>query len=211
MKAVIISILLLVVVLVGGCASGEGTFRAGYDFASVRQVAVVDIAGDVKGEGARNQIANFFEMELLKRGFAPIERSRVHLLLEEQDFQASEITTTTAAVKAGEILNVPAVLLVNIPEFGEEINITAKMINVEDGSILWVSSGSGRTGKLLGTVIGATAGAVGGAILGQGGNETAGGVIGGVLGGTAAYTLSPQEAERTREVIKEMCNSLPQI
>jgi len=208
MKIMINLLLLSVIAVISGCSSGEGSFRAGYDFGSIDKIAVVEVTGYFKQEGVRNQIANFVEMELLERGYAPVERSRIQSILDEQDFQASEITTADDAVKAGKILNVPVVLLVDIPEFGEDINITAKMLDVSDGSILWVGSGTGRTGKLLTTAIAATAGAIAGSAV-DSDHKTTGAVIGGVLGGAAGYSLSPQAAERVREVIGKMCDTLP--
>jgi len=206
---VIITILLTgIIFIAGGCSSGQGSFRAGYDFSSIDKIAIVEVTGYFKKEGVRNQIASFVEMELLQRGYAPVERARVQALLDEQEFQASEITTAADAVKAGQILNVPVVLMVDVPEFGEDINITAKMLDVKDGSILWVGSGTGRTGKILTTALAATAGAIAGAAV-DSDNKTTGAVIGGVLGGAAGYTLSPQAAEKVKKVIKKMCDTLP--
>jgi hypothetical protein len=132
-------------------------------------------------------------------------------LLKEQKFQTSGITSDEDATKAGKILNVPAVMLVNIPKFKEEINMTAKIIDVEDGSVLWIGSGSGSTGKTLSTIVGAAAGAAAGAVVG--GRDTrdrvAGGVIGGVLGGVAGNALSPQQAEQVQKIIKKVCENLP--
>lgn len=206
---VIISILLLGVLIgLGGCASGEGSYRKGYDFSGIRKIAIVEVTGYLKQEEVRNQIASFFEMGLLERGYAPIERARVQFLLDEQEFQASDITTSSEAVDAGKILNVPVVLLIDVPKFGEEINITAKLLDVEDGSILWVSSGTGRTGKILTTAIAATAGAIAGASV-DADHRGEGAVIGGVLAGAAGYSLSPQSAERVKEVVGKMCDTLP--
>jgi len=132
-------------------------------------------------------------------------------LLKEQEFQASDLTTNDGAARAGQILNVPVVLVVNIPNFDEEMSMTAKMIDVEDASIIWAGSGTGRTGRTLGTIFGAVAGAVGGAVIagGDSSDRAAGAIAGGVLGGVAGQALSPQKAEQAQKVIKSMCKSLP--
>jgi hypothetical protein len=167
------------------------------------------VLGAVHGEAAKNQIGDFFVMELLKKGYAPVERAQVQSLLNEQDFQASDITSSEGVAKVGEILNVPAVLIINIPNYDEEMSMTVKMVDVEDGSILWMGSGSGSTGRLLGTIVGGTVGAVaGGAIAGEG-NEVVGAVAGGVLGGVAGQAMSPQEATKAQEIVKKLCRSLP--
>lgn len=212
MRIVIALILLSIVITSSGCSSGEGKFLAGYEFKGVDKIAVIDVIGDTKSEAVRTQIANFFEMELLEKGYAPVERAQVQTLLEEQDFQASGITPEANAVKAGKVINVPVVMIVNIPEFGEEISMTAKMLDVESGSILWLGNGKAKTGKMFSTVFGAAAGAALGAVVSNetgSSDNTTGAVIGGVLGGAAGYGLSPQAAERARETIGKMCDSIP--
>ncbi|MEE9370399.1 MAG: hypothetical protein V3W45_02905, partial [Sedimentisphaerales bacterium] len=72
MKIAFVCALVAVALLIGGCPSGKGSFRVGYDFTRVDKVAVVDVIGDVRGESAKNQISDFFVMELLKKGFAPV-------------------------------------------------------------------------------------------------------------------------------------------
>jgi len=188
---VLLTCFLTAVTLVAGCATatGESQARAGYDFGGLEKVAVVDVTGAVVGDAAKNQIGDFFVLELLRRGFAPIERAQVQALLKEQQFQASEITSTEDAAKAGRILNVPAVMLVSIPDYGDEMSITAKMVAVEDGAILWQGTGYGRQGKMLATIFGAAAGAgagaAGGHAVGNRDGAVLGGIAGAVLGGAA--------------------------
>jgi hypothetical protein len=213
MKIVSVCAAVITVMLIGGCSSGESYVKAGYDFTRLDKVAVVDVQGDINGEPAKNQIADFFAMELLKKGFAPVERTQVQTLLKEHQFQISGLTSSEGAARAGKILNVPAILVVNIPNFGEEMSMTAKMINVEDGGILWMGSGSGRTGTILSTIFGTAAGAGAGAAAGKavGGKDSTviGGVAGGVLGGVAGHELSPQKAQKAQEIIKKICRNLP--
>jgi len=209
MKTTCLFLLTASIVFFMGCTSGESQFRAGYDFSKVNKVAVIDVLRAVHGEAVKNQIGDFFVMELLKKGYAPVERAQVQSLLNEQDFQASDITSSEGVAKVGEILNVPAVLIINIPNYDEEMSMTAKMVDVEDGSILWMGSGSGSTGRLLGTIVGGTAGAIaGGAIAGEG-NEAVGAIAGGVLGGVAGQAMSPQESTKAQEIVKKLCRSLP--
>ena len=73
-----------------GCTTAESYSRKGYDFYQVEKVAVVDVIGPVGSEAAKNQIADFFVMELLKKGYSPIERSQVQILLNEQKFKDDE-------------------------------------------------------------------------------------------------------------------------
>jgi len=209
MKPIIWAGLAASAIFLTGCTSGEGYYRQDYDYSSVQKIAVVDVIGPVGGEAARNQIADFFAMELLKKGYSPIERAQVHVLLKEQEFQASAITSEEDAAKAGRILNVPVVLIVNVPEFGADIQVTAKMVNVEDGSILWMSTGKGKGGKTLGTILGAAAGAaIGWASTGED-DQVLGAVVGGVAGGAAGNLLAPDEAEKMLAIVKKVCKTLP--
>ena len=211
MKVICAYVFVIAVLLAGGCSSGESYVKTGYNFAGLDKIAVVDVQGDVGGEAAKNQIADFFAMELMKRGYTPVERAQVQSLLKEHKFQASDLTTNEGSARAGRILNVPVVLVVNIPNFGEEMSMTAKMIDVEDGSVLWAGSGVGSTGRTLATIAGAAGGAVAGvAIAGGDSNDRAiGGIAGGVLGGVAGRALSPQKAQQAQEMIKKTCKSLP--
>lgn len=209
MKIVAITTLLIALSLAPGCSKGESYTQAGYDFSKLSKVAVIEVAGVVEGDAAKNQIADFFGMELLKKGYAPVERAQVQALLNEQDFQASDMTSSEGAAKVGRIINVPVVLVVNIPKYGEEMNMTAKMINVEDGSILWMGSASAETGKTLATILGAAGGAAAGVAVAGEDDEVLGGIVGGVVGGVAGRALTPQQAEQLQKMAKQMCKALP--
>lgn len=202
---IVVNVLIIAVLFIGGCSSGraESHSRAGYNFSMIDKVAIVAVEGAVKSELAKNQIADLFAMEFLKKGYAPVEWARVRALLEDQEFQASELTTEAGAAEAGKILNVPAVLIISIPHFGDEIAMTAKLVDIQDDSILWIGSGSGKTGGFLG--LGSLWGADAGVSSGE--NELFGGI--GVLGSVAGYALSPQETERAHRIIKRMCRTLP--
>lgn len=209
MKIVCVSALLIALMLAGGCSKGESYVRAGYDFAKLNKVAVVEVAGVVEGDAAKNQIADFFGMELLKKGYTPVERAQVQALLKEQEFQVSDVTSPEDAARAGRVLNVPVVLVVNIPKYGEEMNMTAKMIDVEDAGILWMGSASARTGRTLATILGAAGGAAAGVAVAGEDDKVLGGIIGGVLGGVAGRALTPQQAEQVQKMAKRMCKNLP--
>ncbi|HUT28177.1 MAG TPA: CsgG/HfaB family protein [Sedimentisphaerales bacterium] len=197
------------VVLAGGCSSGESYHRVGYDFSTLNRVAIGEVAGGPQGELAKNQIGDFFVGQLLKKGYAPVERAQVQAILKEQEFQASDLTSPENVARAGQILNVDAILVVNIPKFGQEISMTAKLLDVEDGSILWYAPGSGKVGTIYSTIFGAAGGAAAGAAVAGSGDRAAGAVIGGVLGGVAGHALSPQEADKAQEIIRKMCKGMP--
>ena len=202
---IVVNILIIAILFIGGCASGraESHFRAGYNFGMLDSVAVVAVEGALQSQAAKNQIAECFEMELLKKGYAPKEWSNVAAALEEKEIQASDLNTTEGVVGVGEIVNVPAILIVNVPHFGDEILITAKMVDVTDGSVLWIGSGTSQAGGWLNLGNGWGAGA-------KKESQLFGGVQGGPMGGgVAAYALSPKEAKNVQRLIRRMCNTLP--
>lgn len=208
--ALVTTVLLAIIV---GCSSrgGESSFRVGYDFGTLDKVAVVAVEGSLKSDVARDQVADIFAMELLRKGYAPVGRSQVKALLKERKLESADLATVEAATEAGMILGVPAVLVIEIPHFGKETSITAKMINVEDGSILWLGRGSGKGKGFLSTISGAfklEEPKTGAGIGGQE-EEVLAGVAGEVLGVPAGGVLSPEEAQKTQEIIQKMCKSLP--
>ncbi len=202
---IIVNILAVAVLLIGGCISSQdSSSRIGYDFADVDKVAIVAIEGAVTSEAAKDQIADFFSIELLDRGYAPVGRVQVRAQLREQEPGSEGLTTSETAVQVGLILDVPAVLTIKIPHFGEEISITAQMINVEDGSTLWLASASGQGKRSLSNVFGFGS-------KGTRDDQLMGDVMGGPrpLGGPVDMPLTPEEAEKARKIIKTMCRSLP--
>jgi surface antigen len=85
--------------------------------------------------------------------------------------------------------------------------MTARMVNLEDGSILWLGSGSGKSGAWLFTLGGAAAGAAAGSTVTD--DSSTGAIAGGVLGGALGQALSPQSAQKAQEIIQRMCKDLP--
>jgi hypothetical protein len=197
---IVVNVLIIAVLFIGGCSSGraESHSRAGYNFSMLDSVAVVAVEGALQSEAAKNQIAEYFEMELLKKGYAPKEWTNISAALKEQEVQASDLNTEVGIVEAGEIINVPAILIVNVPRFGEEISIMAKMVDVADGSVLWIGNGTTKIKGLLDFASGWGAG-------GRKENE----LFGGMMGNVATYALSPKEAEKVQRLIRRRCRTLP--
>ena len=210
-KHVCVLAVLAAVIAACGCTSGESYTAPGFNFANLSKVAIVEVDSQLGSRAAENQIVDFFALELLKKGYTPIERQQVEAILKEQEFQAGSLTSNEEAARAGRILNVPAVMIVNIPTWGERIDMTAKLVNVEDGTILWLGTGSGGTRKTLGTVVGAVVGAGAGAAAagGDSSDRIVGAAVGGVVGGLAGQALSPSEDKASQGLIKKIMESLP--
>ena len=201
---IVLNILVIAVLLIGGCrAQQESSFRAGYDFSSVTKVAIVSVEGAVPSEAAKDEIADFFAIELLERGYAPMGRAQVRASLAEQETEdeITDLTTPEGAVEAGLALDVPAVLTIKIPHFGDEMSISATMIDVEDRSILWLANDTDRGGGRFSSLFRSKSG-------GSKKEGLLGPVMDDVLGSTNE-PLSPQDAERAQRIVKNMCRSLP--
>jgi hypothetical protein len=197
--------LTVTLLLIGGCSSKDNSYRADINFGEVNKVAIVAIEGAVQSEAAKNQIADLFMMELLEKGYSPVERGQVKTVLMEQEFQSIDLATSEGAVEAGQILEVPAVFIINIPHFGENISMTAKLIDVNDGIILWMDSGSGKGGKSLLNVFGI------GKKSRDEDNTLFGEFDGGLLDSGTEQPLTLQEVGTIQGIIKKICHSLPDV
>ncbi len=186
--------------LLSSCTSGESVTQFNIDVSGVEKVAVVDVYGDIEGETAKNQIGDFFCMELLRRGFEPVERSQIQSLLREQQFQNLNVTATADAVKAGEFLNVSAVIIINV-QSGEEMSMTAKMVDVAKGTMLWIGSGASESSGGVLSRLGFQSTSANEA--GTNANTQAA-VLG--AGGTA---IPAQQCLMAKKVIARMCESMP--
>jgi hypothetical protein len=205
---------LLTMLAAAGCATSEAESQAvaGYDFGRIDKIAIVEVTGRVYGDTAKNQISNFFTLKLMEKGYKFIDRKDIKALLKEQEFQASDLTTKEGAAKVGRILNVPAVMIIDIPKYADgKMDMTAKIVDVEDATILWIGTGHGNTNKALSTFVGAAAGVALGAAVGghDTGDRVIGGVIGGVVGGVAGNALAPEQEVLVKKVIAKVVENLP--
>jgi hypothetical protein len=205
--------------LLAGCASAEGFVRPGFNFAALKSVAVVEVTG-ARGSSARQgQIGDLFELELMMRGYPLVERGRIAKVIEEHKFQASTFASPDGAARAGQIMNADAIMIVNVPELGDEISISARMVQVETGAVLFAASGSGSTRHGAATVAGALIGAAAGAATGhavsgrehRGTGTTVGAIAGGVAGGLVGYALEPRQANVAAKVVRKICENLPSL
>jgi hypothetical protein len=96
-----------------------------------------------------------FVQALMQKGYRLVSRSDIQALAQEQQFQRSGLTESNA-VAVGKLLNIPAVLVVRITDFGTDsqrdprnggrpvtvarATIGARLVNVETGLIWWTRS-----------------------------------------------------------------------
>jgi hypothetical protein len=170
------------------CSSVSVAIKRGYDFRSVKRVAVLGF-GDAPGQPGSGAVAGaVFEKYLLKAGYDVIERRQIDELLKEQSFALSGAVDPATVKQLGRILGVDALVLGSVTEFtpaqGEivttavsgsyygggyggrwrggppgapygrrqvvsqsvttdaSVGLTARMVDVQTGSVLWIGSDS---------------------------------------------------------------------
>ena len=128
--------------LVGCSESSQSYLRAGYDFYGIDQVAIVDVVGVVQSEGIKKQIENAFTAQLLQKGYAPVVKEYVRRRLAQNNFVGDDMSPEVFAIEAGRVLEVPAVMVITVPNFGVQMSITGKLLSVKDGSVLWIGQAS---------------------------------------------------------------------
>ncbi len=202
----------LVIILLSSCATteGRGAAKANYDFSSLDRIAVITIEGRMDSEAAKQQLTDMINTELLAKGYSPVERQQMLGIMEERGFQSTELTDPVSLAK---MLNVSAAIIINVPRYQDEMAMSAKLISVTDGSILWSATGTASTGssmnKVLGGLLGAGAGGAGGAAVGGGTGAVVGGVAGGAGGVLVGAALTPQKEEQARKLITKLFETFP--
>ena len=210
----VLMMIVLSVTLLAGCSSMTSDDVASYELQSsgIRKVAIVDVQGAINGESAQESIFSCFQKEFMKRGYQVIERKQIQQIIKEQDFQQSGITNDYGATEFGKICNAQAILLVNIPEYGKEIHMTAKLLNTETASILWTSEGSASTGATKASITASSLAFVTSFLIPC--DNTSERILtsaaSAMLGGAAGKALSPSEEKMLKKLIKKkMCRNLP--
>ena len=197
------------------CAStkGESVLNKYYDLEKVHAIAIVDGNNPTFAVTTRQALVDTFQYEFMKRGWNVIERSNIEKAIDEMDFQNKDITADAGRKQLGHVLNVQALTVINIAKAGDDLSLTAKMIDVETGELIWQGSGEGAVSSTMsaitGALVGAGVGAVAGNNMGSGGNAGTGAAIGGVIGGVTGAALTPSETENAKKVVLKVCEHIP--
>jgi hypothetical protein len=142
--------LLFLALLVGlvGCADYYTTtpansyLRVGYDLSQVDQVGMVSVFGAVQSGIIRKQIENAFTAQILQKGYAPVVSEFLTRQLVQIQFDGGGMSPEVFAIEAGRALEYSTMLIVNVPNFSDEISVTAKLIDVESNSVIWIGQNS---------------------------------------------------------------------
>lgn len=143
-----------------GCASADVTTSGSFSPAQYSNIAVGEFSVGRAPYGQRKEVkqavANTFQRQLPMMGYQVVERNRMEQVLNEQGLQWSEATSDEGRAEIGELLNVDALLVGNVPRYervGEddyEVVVFAKLVDVSTGKVMW--TGSAKTGKGFGSL-----------------------------------------------------------
>ena len=110
-----------------------------------RNVAMMPFQAPVELAGA--SISDLFATELLfAHKYDLVERNQMEQVLGEQALSLKGVTESAAAMRVGKLLNVQGVIVGTVPEYGSKasgkaelaaIGLNVRMIDVNDGSIVW--------------------------------------------------------------------------
>jgi hypothetical protein len=147
MKIMNYLLLLALVVVLAGCSSyyappANSYLRVGYDLSQVDQVGIVNVVGAVQSDVISKQIEDAFTAQMLQKGYAPVVSEFLTRQLMQIQFEGSAMSPEVFAIEAGRALDYSTMLVINVPNFSDEISITAKLLDVKSGSVVWIGQNS---------------------------------------------------------------------
>lgn len=122
-------------------------------------VFVNDQTRGLGGSGAIREVEDEFMRAVISKGYTLAARSDIEQIAKELRFQQSDLTEKQVA-KIGQVLNVPAVMIVSINSMSTEpynpiirvqgqeyyrtnASISARILSVQGAEVMWISSYSG--------------------------------------------------------------------
>jgi len=153
----------LVSCFVSACAP-RIAIREEYDFSRVKRVGVLDFVNYLEFENSGSAVADEFVRQLILQGFDVIERNRLSDILRERRLAERKIIEPSRAKEIGKILGVDAIVTGTVTKylpdhkdivyvrdeqgeekwdivvFDAEVSISARMIDVDTGLIIWSGS-----------------------------------------------------------------------
>ena len=104
-------------------------------------IAVIDFEANGISDGEARALTDRIRNELFRfKNFQVMERSFMEEILEEQGFQLSGCTSDECVVEVGRLIGVEQMLGGSISKIGNVFTVSARIVSVETGKILKVSS-----------------------------------------------------------------------
>lgn len=112
------------------------------------RVAVIDFeqkaTQELQGKQAGEIVAEWLVTSLVRTGrFDVVERAQLQKILKEQQLGMTGMISQDTAAKVGELLGVKVIISGSVIQVGNTVEVNARLINVEDGSILKAEKISG--------------------------------------------------------------------
>ena len=125
----LLSVLVLLAIFSGTCHA---------EYKKIK-IAVLDfqVEGNFNEAGVGNIAAEWLTTGLVETGrFEVIERRLIKKIVEEQKFGASGLIDSSSAVRLGRVLGVGTVVAGTVMKLDDYVEINARLLNVETGSII---------------------------------------------------------------------------
>jgi len=105
------------------------------------RVAVIDFeqkaTQELQGKQAGEIVAEWLITSLVRTGrFDVVERAQLQKILKEQQLGMTGMISQETAARVGELLGVKVIITGSVIQIGNTVEVNARLINVEDGSIL---------------------------------------------------------------------------
>jgi len=147
----------IIFIFLFSCASIQSYYSSSavspsFDYSKTYKLAIIPLEKSelVKKEEDLNRIYETLSMEFINTGkFRLIERKDIDKILNEQGFQYSGMVEPSQAVQFGKILGAELVAIYNVESAEKEgdyyrLGIYLKLINVENGEVMYYSRGRGE-------------------------------------------------------------------
>lgn len=149
--------------LLFGCVP-RTAIKKGYDFTRINRIGVLEFTSYRKHIYAGNAVTDEFIRQLIFRDIDVVERERLESLLREQRLAGSKYLDPETVKQVGKILGVDALITGTVTKYiaedretiyfrdedgniktevflkRAEVGVSARMIDVETGLIVWASS-----------------------------------------------------------------------
>lgn len=142
--------------LIGKATISDELYELSYDLlkntnkAKKISMAFTALSSEANNKFVENYVTDALTQAIFECGNVKIiERSNLEKILSEQKFQASGIVDDSSAKSIGKIAGVDYVCYGDMKDIGEEINVNARIVDVESGEVISISRTTVKKDKYL--------------------------------------------------------------
>lgn len=142
--------------LIGKATISDELYELSYDLlkntnkTKKNSMAFIALTSDSNNKFVENYVTDAVTQAVFECGnIKIIERSNLEKILSEQKFQASGIVDDSSAKSIGKIAGVDYVCYGDMKDIGEEINVNARIVDVESGEVISISRTTVKKDKYL--------------------------------------------------------------